>query len=189
MRKLKLPMTNEVCRGCELGKHKRSPFNGTMTRSKTPLDCLHFDLNGPHIPAVGDEKYTLVVIDDYSRFTWIFFLKVKSESTAKLIEFINFIENQTNEQKEILHELTAADSPQSNSHSKTTLAELGATSVYLRNRLPHKANNNTSPYEQFYSKGPSLAHLLVIWASAFVHLVKRKQVSKLAPRTVVRRSS
>ncbi|TPX52123.1 DNA-directed DNA polymerase, partial [Powellomyces hirtus] len=39
----------------------------------------------------------------------------KSESTAKLIEFINFIENQTNERKGILHELTAADSPQSNS--------------------------------------------------------------------------
>ncbi|TPX52896.1 DNA-directed DNA polymerase [Powellomyces hirtus] len=173
-----------------------------MTRSKTPLDRLHFDLNGPHIPAVGNEKYALVVIDDYSRFTWIFFLKAKSKSTAKLIEFINFIENQTNERKGILHELPAADSPQSNSvaewfnltlfytirsleHSygipKQLWTELAATSVYLRNCLPHKSNDNISPYEWLDGKEPSLTHLRVVWAGAFVHLVKRKQVSKLAP--------
>ncbi|TPX52797.1 DNA-directed DNA polymerase [Powellomyces hirtus] len=203
MRKLKLPLTNEVCRGCELGKHKRSPFNGMMTRSKTPFDHLHFVLNSPHIPAVGNEKYALVVIDAYLCFTWIFFLKAKRNSTAKLIEFIIFIENQTNERKGILHELTAADSPQSKSvaerfililfdtirsleHSygipKQLWTELAATSVYLRNRLPHKSNNNISPYKRFHGKEPSLTHLCVIWADAFVHLVKRKQVSKLAPR-------
>ncbi|TPX52911.1 DNA-directed DNA polymerase [Powellomyces hirtus] len=225
MRKLKLPMTNKVCRGCKYGKHKRSPFNGTMTRPKTPLDRLHFDLNSPPIPTVGDEKYALVVIDDYSRFTWIFFLKAKSESTAKLIEFVNFIKKQTNERvrqlhfnrggefvnhnlkkfiskKGILHELTAADSPQSNSvaerfnltlfdticsmeHSYGILKQLwlAAASVYLRNRLPHKSNNNTSPYERFNGKEPSLTHLCMTWADAFVHLVKRKQVSELAPCT------
>ncbi|TPX52455.1 DNA-directed DNA polymerase, partial [Powellomyces hirtus] len=193
MRKLKLPMASKVCRGCECGKHKCSPFNGTITRFKTPLNGLHFDLNGPHTSAVGNEKYALVVIDDYSRFRWIFFLKAKSESTAKLIEFINFIENQTNEWESCIQSnsvaerfnLTLFDTIRSLEHSygilKQLWTELPATSVYLRNCLPHKSNNNISLYEQFNGKEPALTHLRVLWADAFVHLVKRKQVLKLAP--------
>ncbi|TPX52751.1 hypothetical protein PhCBS80983_g06455 [Powellomyces hirtus] len=185
MRKLKFPVTNKVCRGCEFGKHKRSPFNGTMTRSKTPLDRLHFVLNGPHTPAVGNEKYALVVIDDYSRFRWIYLLKAKSKSTAKPTNGADdFIPIESNSVAERFN-LTLFDTIRSLEHSygipKQLWTELAATSVYLRNRLPHKSNNNISPYERLYGEEPSLTHLRVIWADAFVHLVKRKQVSKLAP--------
>jgi hypothetical protein len=47
----------------------------TTTR---PLEMLHMDLFGPVVYiSIGDNKYGLVIVDDYSRFTWVFFCKTK----------------------------------------------------------------------------------------------------------------
>jgi hypothetical protein len=46
-----------------------------------PLEMLHMDLFGPiAYISIGDNKYDLVIIDDYSRFTWVFFLQDKDET-------------------------------------------------------------------------------------------------------------
>ena len=56
---------------------------------------LHIDLCGPSsIQSIGGNKYILVIVDDFSRFTWVFFLKQKSEATPKLKLFIKQIETQ-----------------------------------------------------------------------------------------------
>ena len=44
------------------------------------------------------------------------------------------------------------------------------TAVYLRNRVPHAALGNITPYRALYGKVANLGHLLVIWAKAFVHV-------------------
>jgi hypothetical protein len=50
----------------------------TITR---PLEMLHVDLFGPvAYISIGGNKYDLVIVDHYSRFTWVFFLQDKSET-------------------------------------------------------------------------------------------------------------
>ena len=53
------------------------------------LELLHIDLCGPStIESIGGNKYRHVIIDDFSRFTWVHFLKKKSEPKPKLKDFI-----------------------------------------------------------------------------------------------------
>ena len=44
------------------------------------------------------------------------------------------------------------------------------TAVYVRNRLPHAALTNETPYKAFYGKDAHLGHLRAIGARAFVHV-------------------
>ncbi|GKB14599.1 putative ribonuclease H-like domain-containing protein, partial [Tanacetum coccineum] len=60
-----------------------------------PLQLLHMDLFGPtSIRSIDHKYYSLVVTDDFSRFTWVFFLGTKDETYGILKDFITFIENQ-----------------------------------------------------------------------------------------------
>ena len=56
------------------------------------------DLFGPvNVLSVSKQSYCLVIIDDFSRFTWVFFLVNKSETTELIKRFIVLMENQTNQ--------------------------------------------------------------------------------------------
>ena len=53
------------------------------------------DLFGPVSPmSINHEKYTLVIVDEYSRYTWVYFLKKKSQAPDMIMSFIRLIENQ-----------------------------------------------------------------------------------------------
>ncbi|GKB20933.1 retrovirus-related pol polyprotein from transposon TNT 1-94, partial [Tanacetum coccineum] len=60
--------------------------------------CLHLlqmDLFGPVSPmSINHEKYTLVIIDEYSRYTWVYFLRKKSLALEMIMSFIRMVENQ-----------------------------------------------------------------------------------------------
>jgi transposase InsO family protein len=59
-----------------------------MTTSR-PLELLHMDLFGPVVYlSIGGSKYGLVIVDDFSRFTWVFFLQDKSETQGTLKRFL-----------------------------------------------------------------------------------------------------
>ncbi|GKF48871.1 retrovirus-related pol polyprotein from transposon TNT 1-94, partial [Tanacetum coccineum] len=62
---------------CEKGKHRRASFKTKQTSSiKKFLHLLHMDLFRPVTPSsINHEKYTLVIVDEYSRYTWVYFLK------------------------------------------------------------------------------------------------------------------
>jgi transposase InsO family protein len=54
-----------------------------------PLELLHMDLFGPiAYISIGGSKYCLVIVDDYSRFTWVFFLQDKSQTKETLKGFL-----------------------------------------------------------------------------------------------------
>jgi transposase InsO family protein len=60
-----------------------------------PLKMLHMDLFGPvAYISIGGNKYDLVIIDDYSRFTWVFFLQDKSETEEMLKKFLRMPQNE-----------------------------------------------------------------------------------------------
>jgi hypothetical protein len=56
-----------------------------MTTTR-PLEMLYMDLFGPvAYISIGGNKYGLVIVDDYSHFTWVFFLQDKSETQEVLV--------------------------------------------------------------------------------------------------------
>jgi transposase InsO family protein len=65
-----------------------------MTTTR-PLEMLHMGLFGPvAYISIGGNKYGLVIIDDYSHFTWVFFLQDKSESQKVLKKFLRRAQNE-----------------------------------------------------------------------------------------------
>jgi hypothetical protein len=74
------------CATCQAGKQVGTshPSKNVMTTSR-PLELLHMDLFGlVAYLSIGESKYGLIIVDDYSRFTWVFFLQDKSETQETL---------------------------------------------------------------------------------------------------------
>ncbi|KAI3505855.1 hypothetical protein L1887_28162 [Cichorium endivia] len=83
-----------LCAACAFGKQKKKPHKTISDSSITrPLELLHMDLYGPStVASINHKKYILVIVDDYSRFTWVFFLRLKSDTFTELKNFITSIE-------------------------------------------------------------------------------------------------
>ncbi|GKE69639.1 retrovirus-related pol polyprotein from transposon TNT 1-94 [Tanacetum coccineum] len=91
----KLKFVNDhLCSSCELGKAKRKSFHAKSTSSsKRQLRLLHMDLCGPmRVESINGKKYVLVIVDDYSRYTWTHFLRSKDETPEVLIDFLRLVQ-------------------------------------------------------------------------------------------------
>eukprot|EP00253_Pinus_taeda_P025292 PITA_25292 len=88
---------DNLCEGCILGKQHREVFpSGKSIRAKAPLEIIHSDLYGPmQAPSLGGNQYFLTFIDDFTRKTWVYFLKNKSEVFEKFRNFKALVENQS----------------------------------------------------------------------------------------------
>ena len=71
----------EVCEGCALGKQHREAFpKDKAWRAKAPLELVHTDVCGPMDTTThGGNKYFITFIDDFSRMTWVYFMRQKSD--------------------------------------------------------------------------------------------------------------
>ncbi|GJS97841.1 retrovirus-related pol polyprotein from transposon TNT 1-94 [Tanacetum coccineum] len=87
---------DKPCIACEKGKHHRASFKTKQNFSiRKCLHLLHMDLFGPVSPMfINHEKYTLVIVDEYSRYTWVHFLRKKSQAPEMIMSFIRMVENQ-----------------------------------------------------------------------------------------------
>nr|GFA28123.1 retrovirus-related Pol polyprotein from transposon TNT 1-94 [Tanacetum cinerariifolium] len=85
---------DHLCSSCELGKAKRKSFHTKLTpSSKRRLQLLHIDVCGPmRVASINGKRYVLVIVDDYSRYTWTHFLKSKDETTEVLIDFLRLVQ-------------------------------------------------------------------------------------------------
>ena len=136
---------DRLCSACEAGKITKKHHSAkTIMTTTRPLELLHMDLFGPqNYASLGGNKYGLVIVDDFSRFTWVFFLDGKNkvvdifksfpkrpqteyELTLKHIRSHNGTEFKNTHIKEFLddygitHEFSTAYTPQQNgveSHS------------------------------------------------------------------------
>ncbi|GJY60090.1 retrovirus-related pol polyprotein from transposon TNT 1-94 [Tanacetum coccineum] len=92
----KLKFDQHFCDACKMGKQAHASHKAKNIVSTTRcLELLHMDLFGP--PAVrsyGGNRYTLVIVDDYSRYTWTRFLKDKTEAFDQFKIFSRKIQNQ-----------------------------------------------------------------------------------------------
>ncbi|GJR10618.1 putative ribonuclease H-like domain-containing protein [Tanacetum coccineum] len=100
----KLFENDHTCVACQKGKqHKASCKTKLVSSISQPLQMLHMDLFGPtSVRSINHKTYCLVVTDDYSRFSWVFFLATKDETSGILKTFITGIENQINHKVKII---------------------------------------------------------------------------------------
>ncbi|GJX46506.1 gag-pol polyprotein [Tanacetum coccineum] len=78
------------CSACEWGKSKKASHPSKLVPSSdSKLELLHMDLCGPiRVASINGKKYILVIVDDYSRFTWVYFLRSKGEIPKIIKKFI-----------------------------------------------------------------------------------------------------
>ena len=83
------------CNICNLSKMKRLPFPTSVHIFLLPFDLIHCDIWGPfHVPTINSQRYFLTIVDDCTRYTWIFLMKLKSETRTLLQSFFKLIQNQ-----------------------------------------------------------------------------------------------
>jgi hypothetical protein len=79
-----------ICSACQAGKQVGVPHppKSIMTTTQ-PLELIHIDLFRPvTYPSIEGNKYGLIIVDDYSRFTWVFFLFDKCQVRDKVKTFV-----------------------------------------------------------------------------------------------------
>jgi transposase InsO family protein len=87
---------DKICSACQAGKQVgfHHPHKNIMTTERL-LELLHMDLFGPiAYISIGGSNYCLVIVDDYSRFTWVFFLQEKSQTQETLKRFLRRAQNE-----------------------------------------------------------------------------------------------
>ncbi|GJV38211.1 retrovirus-related pol polyprotein from transposon TNT 1-94 [Tanacetum coccineum] len=162
----KLKFDQHFCDACKMGKQAHASHKAKNVVSTTRcLELLHMDLFGPSaVRSYGGNRYTLVIVDDYSRYTWTRFLKDKTEAFDQFEIFSRKIQNQlgcsivsirTDHGREfdnevqfgefcnangITHNFSAPRTPQSNGvveRKNRTLQEMSRTMLNEQS-LPHK---------------------------------------------------
>ncbi|GJR55981.1 retrovirus-related pol polyprotein from transposon TNT 1-94 [Tanacetum coccineum] len=89
---------DHLCLACSLGKSKKSSHKPKADdTNQEKLYLLHMDLCGPmRVESINGKKYILVIVDDYSRFTWVKFLRSKDEAPEVIIKYLKQIQVRMN---------------------------------------------------------------------------------------------
>ncbi|GJW62942.1 putative ribonuclease H-like domain-containing protein [Tanacetum coccineum] len=164
------------CVACQKGKQHKASCKAKLVNSiSKPLHMLHMDLFGPtNVKSLMKKSYFLVVTDDFGRFSWVFFLATKDETSGILKTFITEIENKL-DYKGIKRELSVARTPQQNGvaerRNKTLIeaartmlvdfklpttfsAEAINTACYVLNRVLVIKPHTKTPYELIRGRTP-----------------------------------
>ncbi|CAI7931947.1 unnamed protein product [Closterium sp. NIES-54] len=87
-----------TCVPCVEGRQRAAPHSSSFPLTEAPLQTLHMDVWGPaRVCGRGHERYFLLVVDDYSRYTTVFPLRSKGEVTEVLIDWIHGARRQLSE--------------------------------------------------------------------------------------------
>ncbi|GKC41745.1 retrovirus-related pol polyprotein from transposon TNT 1-94 [Tanacetum coccineum] len=96
---------DHICFACQLGKSKKHTHAPkTKNTNLEVLNTFHMDLCGPmRVQIINGKKYIFVIIDDYSRFTWVKFLRSKDETPKFVIKFLKQIQVGLNKTVRYIH--------------------------------------------------------------------------------------
>nr|GFA78412.1 putative ribonuclease H-like domain-containing protein [Tanacetum cinerariifolium] len=145
---------DHLCLACAIGKSaKKTHKPKSKDTNQEKLYLLHMDLCGPmRVESVNGKKYIPVIIDDYSRFTWVKFLRSKDETPKFIIKFLKMIQ-----------------------------AEAVATVCFTQNRSIIRLRHGKTPYELLHSKLPDLSFFHVFGALCYP-TNDSENLSKLQPK-------
>ncbi|GJY53683.1 putative ribonuclease H-like domain-containing protein [Tanacetum coccineum] len=95
---------DHTCVACQKRKQHKASYKAKLVSSiSQPLQMLHMDLFGPtSVRSINHKTYCLIVTDDFSRFSWVFFLASKDETSGILKRFITEIEKQLNHKVKVI---------------------------------------------------------------------------------------
>jgi hypothetical protein len=191
----------KICSACQAGKQvgAKYPAKNIVTTTR-PLELLHMDLFGPNAYiSIEGNKYDFVIIDDFSLFTWVFFLKDKSETQGNFKKFARRAQNEfevkikkvrsdnrtefrnTNIEAFLDEEAARAMLDEYKILEKDYWAKAVNTACHAINRLHlHKIRNKTA-YELLTGKKPKVDYFRVFGYKCFI-LNKKSKSSKFAPK-------
>ena len=87
---------DKICDACQFEKQVRDYFKSkNLVSTSRPLELLHVDLFGPmDVISMGGKSYGFIIVDDYSRFTWVYFLTHKDEALHTFIRHCKKVQNE-----------------------------------------------------------------------------------------------
>lgn len=127
----------DACVACLKGKQARKPFPPSDSRAANVLDLVHGDLCGPmSTTSIGGALYVLVLVDDFSRMVFTYFLKTKFEVFDAFVKFRNQVENQTERRIKIFR-----------SDNGTEFCNKRMQSEFDRCGIVHQTSNTYTPQQ------------------------------------------
>nr|GEU77419.1 putative ribonuclease H-like domain-containing protein [Tanacetum cinerariifolium] len=158
---------NQTCVACLKGKQHKVSFNFKIQNSiSQPLFMLHMDLFGPtSVRSIMHKKYCLVITDDFSRFTSVFFLATKDETSRILKCFITEIENLVDNKVKIIRcdNGTQFKNRVMNEFCKEKCIKreyiVAITPQQKRNRVLVVKPHFKTPYDLFRGRTPALSFM------------------------------
>nr|GEW74004.1 hypothetical protein [Tanacetum cinerariifolium] len=160
---------------CEQGKGKRASHPPKpVPNSRQRLHLLHIDLCGPmRIASINGNQYVLVIVDDYSRYTWVYFLRSKDEAQEVIITFLKRIT--------ILLQSPVIIIRTDNGTKFKNQADAIATACFTQNcSIIHRHFNKTS-YELINGRKPDISFLYVFEALCYPKN-DREDIGKLSAK-------
>jgi hypothetical protein len=95
---------NFECRNCLLAKSTHKVPKSIPVRAKNIGEILHSDLSGRFsTPSLGKHEYYMTIIDDATRYAWVYFLKKKSDAQQVMKDHVSMIERQFNVKVKVIH--------------------------------------------------------------------------------------
>jgi hypothetical protein len=84
-----------VCPTCPLSKQRKLPFPISSSFSTFVFELLHCDVWGPMaINSISGSRFFLTIVDDYTRFTWVYLMQYKSQTSSIIQSFSNMVQTQ-----------------------------------------------------------------------------------------------
>ncbi|KAJ9538821.1 LOW QUALITY PROTEIN: hypothetical protein OSB04_031554 [Centaurea solstitialis] len=154
--KYNLPLQNKCastfCDSCFVGKSSKLHLSPSLNKSSHILDLVFCDVWGPApVSSFDGHRYFLLCVDHYSRFMWIFPLKLKSNVYATFKRFLAMVER----------------------HFQTKLKSVQTDwGGEFRNlsQFFSRTNSNTSPFEHVFKHKPDFSFLRVFGCQCYPHL-------------------
>ncbi|GKC14518.1 retrovirus-related pol polyprotein from transposon TNT 1-94, partial [Tanacetum coccineum] len=193
---------DHLCSACAMGKSKKKPYKPkSEDTNKEKLFLLHMDLCGlMHVASVNGKEYILVIIDDYSRFTWVKCLRSKDKAPDFIIKFLKMIQlrlkapvrriitdNGTEFQNGVIERrnrtlIEATDTILIYAKALLFLwAEGVAIACYTQNCSIIRLRHGKTPYELLHDKLPNLSFFHVFGALCY-STNNNENLGKLQPK-------
>ena len=125
---------------CQFDKQTKLPFNNNDSFSSAPFDLVHFDVWGPaSLTTEGGSHYFVIFFYDYSKLTWIYMLKYRSDLIHIFQTFHKIIQTQFSLTIKVFHSENAQEY-----HNKSFLSILDSNGIFPHHSCPYTFQQNGS---------------------------------------------